>query len=473
MSGDYITVANSTFTNNTSVSIGGGLLVYGLNCNTFNCNFTGNHVNGLGGAMYFYPRAVNSTLTDSNFIGNTANEAGGGVYWDCANNNMTNCNFKNNYAPKGANLYWTWTVEEFLNKYDQIHDYDYVFILNGVGTPSRTIVLNKKGVIISGQSTNVIFDAKGGNVHFEVTGEGVLIEKITFRNFNFTERGGAILWVGANGILKNCNFFNNTGYSGGALKWYGVNGTLTNSIFIKNNAYASGAGAVGWGGINGILTDCSFSDNSAISYGGAIEVTTRNCKVLNSNFTNNSCNNYAGGVYINNGGGYFGILSNCIFINNTAGVSGGGVSWAGNNGTLNSSTFIDNTAKNNGGGIYWNGANATLSSSIFTNNSANNGGGVCFNAGNSRLSSSIFTNNSANNGGAVYWYGAGSMSNCNFINSKSAEVNGIFAGKDLNINGGEGIVYINTQGTLSGASIVVLNNETYYYPPNTNINLRN
>ena len=40
----------------------------------------------------------------------------------------------------------------------------------------------------------------------------------------------------------------------------------------------------------------------------------------------------------------------------------------------------------------------------------------------------------------------------------------------LNINGGTGIVDINNQGTLSGISIVVLNNETYYYPPNTNIN---
>ncbi len=63
------------------------------------------------------------------------------------------------------------------------------------------------------------------------------------------------------------------------------------------------------------------------------------------------------------------------------------------------------------------------------------------------------------------------MTNCNFVNSKSQQYNGIYADKDLNINGGNGIVHILVNGTLSGASIVILNNETYYYPPNTNINL--
>ena len=43
----------------------------------------------------------------------------------------------------------------------------------------------------------------------------------------------------------------------------------------------------------------------------------------------------------------------------------------------------------------------------------------------------------------------------------------------LNIKGGNGIVDLvtGTNGILSGTSIVVLNNETYYYPPNANINL--
>ena len=67
----------------------------------------------------------------------------------------------------------------------------------------------------------------------------------------------------------------------------------------------------------------------------------------------------------------------------------------------------------------------------------------------------------------------GSLVNCSFINSESEKLNGIYAAKNLNINCGKGIVYIFTNTTLSGISIIVLNNETYYYPPSTNINLTN
>ena len=64
------------------------------------------------------------------------------------------------------------------------------------------------------------------------------------------------------------------------------------------------------------------------------------------------------------------------------------------------------------------------------------------------------------------------MANCNF-NNKLVDSSKICANNGLNINGGNGIVYISINGTLSGTSIVVLNNETYYYPPNSNINLPN
>ena len=111
------------------------------------------------------------------------------------------------------------------------------------------------------------------------------------------------------------------------------------------------------------------------------------------------------------------------------------------------STFINNTSKSSGGAI--------------------NCWGI-----NSILSNSIFTNNVAPNGGAVSWYVAGAMVNCEFVNSKWIKSNNIYAHENLEINGGKGIVdiIIDTNGTLSGTSIVVLNNETYYYPPSTNIN---
>ena len=470
---------------------------------------------------------------------------------------MSNCNFTNNHAINGDNVNWLWTVTEFLNKYNQIHDYDYVLILrNGVGTPSNTIVLNKNGITISSQG-NVTFDAKGKNLHFEVTGDNVLIEGITFRNFNLTEGNGAVLWSGDKGILKNCNFINNTGNIGGAVCWIGTNGNIIYSTFINNTANAAGGGicfdganstltdstfinniakqyggaiywynsangiltnctftgntagndggAIYWhvNGVNGTLTDSTFTDNSANRNGGAICWTGANGTLTHSNFINNAAANSAGGVYwasansnisysnfINNtakthdGGGASLVapkitLTDSTFIGNTAAAYGGGIYGSCANGTITSSTFINNTARIYGGGIYFSGAatKVIVKNSIFTSNAINgegNGGGIYWNSGYGTIISTTFTDNTANyGGGAIFWNYAGSMTNCTFNNTKWIKSNGIYARTNLTINGGKGIVDINNQGTLSGISIVVLNNETYYYPPNTNINLTN
>ena len=142
------------------------------------------------------------------------------------------------------------------------------------------------------------------------------------------------------------------------------------------------------------------------------------------------------------------------------------------NGTLTSSNFNKNTAIAHGGGIFWNGVGGILVSSTFTENKANvDGAGVYWSGANANLIDSTFNSNTANRyGGAIFLRFTGSMNNCSFLNSNSVNSNGIYANTTLNINGGNGIVNLFTQDTLSGISIVVLNNETYYYPPNTNIN---
>ena len=171
------------------------------------------------------------------------------------------------------------------------------------------------------------------------------------------------------------------------------------------------------------------------------------------------------------------ILTNSAFLNNTAN-RGGGVCWIGANGNLNTSSFTHNTAVN-GGGIYWGSINGKLTSSFFADNSVTvNGGGIYWGGANGNLIDSSFTNNIANgNGGAIFLNNVSSMTNCSFNNSQwlnsYARSNGVYTNNNLTINNGEGIVEIVMKGTLSGTNIVVLNNETYYYPPNTNINFNN
>ena len=85
------------------------------------------------------------------------------------------------------------------------------------------------------------------------------------------------------------------------------------------------------------------------------------------------------------------------------------------------------------------------------------------------VSNTNFTSNTAKAGGAIYWEVTGSMIKCNFYN-KWIQSNGIYAKSNLNINDGEGIVDIIANGTLSGISIITLNNPTYFCSPNENIN---
>ena len=193
-------------------------------------------------------------------------------------------------------------------------------------------------------------------------------------------------------------------------------------------------------GANGTIIDSTFIKNTG-GNGGAIDCSGANFKV-----------------------------TGCTFNSNTAKWSGGGVYINGDKGSVTDSTFTSNKA-DFGGGVYWNFANGSLTDSTFNNNTAGSrGGAIYYDNINSTLSRSIFINNNDYYGSAVYWNVNGHMINCSFVNSKWTKSNGIYAAKDLKINGGNGIINIFIQGTLSGISIIVLNNETYYYPPNSNIN---
>ena len=165
------------------------------------------------------------------------------------------------------------------------------------------------------------------------------------------------------------------------------------------------------------------------------------------------------------------IIINCTLINNTAKGYGGGFCWYGSNGTIISSTFKGNTAVE-GGAIYWSGANGTIIDSTFIDNYATRyGGGVRWDGDYGTIIGSTFNGNTAkNNGGALCCGNIRQIVDCTFENSKWVKLNGIYAVGNITITGGRGIVDIVTSNLISGITIMVLNNETYYYPPNTNIN---
>lgn len=318
---------------------------------------------------------------------------------------INDANDLNNQNLREYNPTKTWDPQQFLDNIDDISNGDIILITNGNANVNKNITLNKDNVIVYAEG-NVIFNGGAANAQFRITGSDVLIQGITFTNFNYTGYGGAVYWSGFNATITNCTFTNNVASNdGGAIYLYNVHSShIYDCLFVNNTALY--AGAIGWTmSDNFIVSNCTFINNSAKVNGGAFQSLA---------FDN-------------------GTVTDCIFINNTANSNGGGVYWASPDGILANSVFINNTALFYGGGVYWGSDRGTVTNCTFKNNKAisNNahyGGGaiIWFSANNGTVTDCTFINNTAFYGGAIYWFGSekGTISNCSFKDNKANEIGG-------------------------------------------------
>ena len=216
--------------------------------------------------------------------------------------------------------------------------------VNGI-TLNKAIVIDGAGHAIDGGNSARIFTISANNV---------VLKNIVFKNANSTNgAGGGALYItnGASNVsVDNSTFINNChSKNGGSIFWQGDNGTLTSSKFISNTA--NRGGAVYWFNDYGLINNTSFYSNSANVDGGAVYWNPylgddSNCRILNSNFTNNKAMQSAGAIYLG--------VSNVL---------------------INKSSFINNTASKNGGAVYIpsTAINCQVTSSLFINNTATDG----------------------------------------------------------------------------------------------------
>ena len=176
------------------------------------------------------------------------------------------------------------------------------------------------------------------------------------------------------------------------------------------------------------------------SSGAAIRSLSNDIEIKNCYFENNTAKNYGGAIYL---GWDRGIISNCLFVNNTA-DSGGAIYISSNGFTIKNSTFRKNNG-NRGGSVYIYSKDVILEDSTFNDNNATYGGAIFVYTSNVTISNSSFENNNAtygviewqgdngtllnsslnNNsagyyGGAVYWDGANGILLNSSLNNNSA-----------------------------------------------------
>lgn len=225
-------------------------------------------------------------------------------------------------------------------------------------------------------------------------------------------------------ILTNCKFINNYGGRGGGFYNVSSSPTFINCTFTNNYA-DDGAGMSSsiwftWeptGTTGTKLIDCIFEDNNAKRSGGGLYLYKDEAGLTNCTFINNSASK-GGGIYSGSGNS---MLTYCQFISNSA-SEGGGMYNDLDAPKLSNCQFIRNNAQVTGGGLYSDyDANPLLTNCIFIDNSSNRcGGGL---AGNNSIYNCIVCGNTAvHNGGAIY--GWGEVINCTIIGNKAGRNGG-------------------------------------------------
>jgi hypothetical protein len=343
-------------------------------------------------------------------------------------------------------------------------------ITNGFGNFGGGISNNENLTIADSTITGNTGTDGGG-----ITNKGTLT--ITNTTISNNSAGGRSFGGGINnsGTLKvtDSTISGNTAGVGGGIA-SGINGTVEviNSTISDNSSTLIGVSSFdGGGGISssgGILTvtNSTISGNTAVAEGGGIRnsgtLTVSSSTISGNRVTATRSEIPDETIVIGEGGGIFNdnsstaTLTNTIISDNTASISGGGVSNRGTLTVTNSTISGENTATDEGGGIFntvgtdQNGVKtqgtATVTSSTISGNRANDGGGMSNEGGMLTVTSSTISDNTANDD-------AGGIQNS--LQGTLTVTNSTISGNTANDDGG-GIEH--ESGTLTVTNSTITNN---------------
>ena len=214
-------------------------------------------------------------------------------------------------------------------------------------TISKSITIDGAGHTLDGSKSSRIFNITADNVILKninfINGNAL------GRYDSLPAGGGAIYWDGDNGFLENCNFSNNTGMGieDDPYEQETVivldNGMEIHQYNIRPmGASTNKGGAIVWNGDNGIVLNCVFKKNS-VGYpnaGGAIYWRGDFGKVINSEFNDND-------AWIGSAIYWFGsngtLFSSKVLCEDD--LFDSGLSWIGENGTIRNSILIGNNIR--------------------------------------------------------------------------------------------------------------------------------
>ena len=164
------------------------------------------------------------------------------------------------------------------------------------------IIISTDNITINGNGHVLNFGGiEKGLSAFKILGNNVKIFNLTICNsypiYNevFSEEpyyqyvASPICWIGDNGVLSECVFYDNTATNGGTINWSGNNGVIEGCAFINSTARGAG-GAIYIGGENNIIRESLFFNSKSLLTGEAIYIDRdrKNITVENILFDNDS-----------------------------------------------------------------------------------------------------------------------------------------------------------------------------------------
>ncbi len=390
-------ISKSTFSNNSSGTIGGAIATRPINY-WLETNYSGKGTNSSAGAKV--------DILSSTFEHNSAGTRGGAFFNSFYNSNtkegyayIADSSFNNNDANLGGAVFvegWTDAVGNNAKLWIENSEFN-----NNDALENGGAIYNESVLTINGAEFNANHAVYGGAIHNmyadrEDAVPGVMnLTDVTFTGNTADELGGAIYSAGVmtfNGAMRFDG--NSAGTYGGAI--YGDDGYMTfnDAVTFHGNTAAEDGGAVYWYSVNGDVEEAqrtltfkkaaTFTNNSGEGgWGGALHALGSIVKFEDgATFTNNSVFNGGGAIYADDAD--LNISGTSNFTNNTADEGGAvyNTEW-GRVDISGDATFANNTATEHGGaiynGIYQDGETVglfTIANATFTGNSANQGGAI-------------------------------------------------------------------------------------------------
>ena len=328
-----IIITQCLFKENTATYSGGATFIQKSQSLFENCIFHGNKVislqqNTSGGAIGATDAGTNITIKQCLFKENTATDCGGAIFMQETRGSFENSTFDRN------------SVKCHLQKHD----------FGGAICAQYNSHLTMHQCLFKENTATY----SGGATHIQESQslfESCIFERNKVNSLQQQTSGGAISANGAgtNITIKQCLFKENTAtYSGGAFSMLETRGSFEKCTFDRNSVKCllqkrdSGGALCAQGNSHLTMHQCIFKENTATYSGGAIFMQETQGSFENCTFVGNAVQRLHGTTFggaISSIEGSFYLMTQCLFMKNTATFYGGACYIQNSHGSFEKCTF--------------------------------------------------------------------------------------------------------------------------------------